>query len=276
MPCVVDVERLHVERLLLENCRSLVFNILPSEDKAVRLEVAVAKLQELRQCPMMTEGVLGEAVLFVENVQVQVGLMQNSEGPSLGNLASDVKMELFSRYSYFFHFTFMVEVDEGPARLTEVRGKKGFNMCLHWFRRVHGESPEKLHLFYMQSMAGLGFLMTPEVQAEYRSWMACAARNFTGGEDVDELEVPVWTVEDGETFSDGVAAGRLSMGPPAAVMSPQKSSPGSASKRRKLAMNIKQETSTEGQANPSTPAAKPKIAEPAQSSIVMAALVQAA
>ena len=155
--------------------RTTLFSLLPGPDHQCTVSQALRDLAALRTSPLVRDAELGETTQWLDAVEQQLHLLLNCEGPSLGVDPSPAKRELFERYSYFFSMPAELAED---ALGTPARGKLAFRACCALIGEKYKLKPDCLTLDDLKPLSGFGFLMDPEVETDYRKWMAVAAKNF--------------------------------------------------------------------------------------------------
>lgn len=182
--------------------QSQLFGCLPTPEYQCSVSQALRDLAALRSSPLVKDAELGEGTQLLDAVEQHLNQLLHSEGPSVGLDPSPIKLELFEKYALFFA-TPVGFAGQVPAG-TPARGKAAFRACCAVVGEKFRNNPESIHLGDLKPFSGFSFLMEPQVEADYRSWLVAAAANF---QEAGNEEEPVAAIGEGADLNLGVEDG---------------------------------------------------------------------
>ena len=169
--------RCSAENLCNAVVRKRLFACLPDETNQPMVEEALRQVKALRLSPIVAEGELGEGAQLLDAVEEQLHAITCSEGPTIGDNPSEIKQKLFDAYSYFFQLSAEVARPGSTPFENILRGKEAFNVACDVLREKHANRKSELTFMDLKRLSGFRFLMSPEVEAEYRTWVVAAMHN---------------------------------------------------------------------------------------------------
>ena len=196
--------RHHAEAACNNFVRHQLFNALPDVNRPMTTDQSLIIVRCTKDSAMLRDAELVDSITLVDTVVEHLGLLSNACGPEKPPNATTTFRDLFAAYAYYFvwQVDFKASESAAPVRHTK-RGPAAFQLCLEYLRNSFATDPESISLASMRPMSGFRFLMSREVQEEYRRWMAQARKNRL---DSEHTGIPLIESGQHEGIEQGLAS----------------------------------------------------------------------